>query len=96
MAKGGLPIGVDAHDEEGDEDHTDTGVDEEVGPSPVIGQGSQDLWEGAEIMLGRLEVGGVTPWCSKRSSKEEETRWCKDQLLREPSLGCAGEQPHTG
>lgn len=43
VAEGGLPVGVDAHDEEGDEDHAEAGVDEEVGPSPVIGQGSQDL-----------------------------------------------------
>lgn len=57
VAEGGPPVGVDAHDEEGDEDHTEAGVDEEMGPSPVVGQGSQDLQRGAEIVLGR--GGGV-------------------------------------
>lgn len=61
VAEGGLPVGVDAHDEEGDEDHTQAGVDEEVGPSPVVGQGSQDLQRGAEILLEGGEEAGVAP-----------------------------------
>jgi len=52
VAKGGTPVGVDTHDEEGDEDHTEAGVDEEVRSSPVVGQGSQDLQRGAETTLG--------------------------------------------
>lgn len=51
VAKRGLPVGVDAHDEEGDEDHAEAGVDEKVGPPPVVGQGSQDLQRGAETVL---------------------------------------------
>lgn len=43
VAEGGLPVGVDAHDEERDEDDAEAGVDEEVRSSPVIRQGSQDL-----------------------------------------------------
>lgn len=51
VAERGLPVGVDAHDEEGDEDHAEAGVDEKVGPPPVVGQGSQDLQRGAETVL---------------------------------------------
>lgn len=46
VAEGGLTVGVDAHDEEGDEDDAEAGVDEEVRSSPVVRQGSQDLQEG--------------------------------------------------
>lgn len=48
VAEGGLPVGVDAHDEEGDEDHAEAGVDQEVGAPPVVGQGGQDLQPGGQ------------------------------------------------
>lgn len=70
VAEGGLPIGVNTHDEEGDEDHTEAGVDEEVGPSPVVGQGSQDLQRGAETLLGGMRRLGRALRCPKWGKKE--------------------------
>lgn len=68
VAKSGPSVGIDAHDEEGDEDHAEAGVDEEVGPSPVIGQGGQDLQRGAGTM-GMVRRLGRATWCPKWGSK---------------------------
>lgn len=44
VAEGGRTAGVDAQDEEGDEDHAQAGTGQQVGTPPVHGQGGQNLW----------------------------------------------------
>lgn len=84
VAKGGPSIGVDTHDEEGDEDHTETGVDEEVGSSPVIGQGSQDLQRGVETM------GMVRTWGGQRDAQNGAQQG--DEVVERPTA--AGGHQH--
>lgn len=54
VAQGGRAAGVDAQDEEGDEDHTQAGAGQQVGAPPVHGQSCQDL-------RGAKRVGPLPP-----------------------------------
>lgn len=80
MAEDGRATGVDAQDEEGDEDHAEAGASQQGDALPVHGQGRQDL-------RGAKHVGTLPLLSPPGLTSPLQPPLCPQTL---PALSCSG------